>query len=106
MDFHHRAMSYLRSEFPEATTNTDDSTLHTAIDAGIRRAQLYKLVSEADVMRFIDLQWRMGSDFDTNPAYPWAAEILSDLRIPPKDKIAMLRDAYSMEPTNAEAAHE
>ena len=59
---------------PEATTN--------AVRIGIDRARQYGFVHSGPVHFFLDLMYVLGSEFDTDPQYPLAAQILKDPTIP------------------------
>jgi hypothetical protein len=100
MDFYTRLIRYLREQFLKETERLTDTDLMDAIRGGMVKAQKYKFQSEADVVRFIDLQWRMGKNFDNGKEYPWAKEILNNIRIMPKQKIEMLRETYAQHYAN------
>jgi len=96
MTFIVRVEKYLKDAFSEQVSSLSDDELGKRIREGIQRAQSYKFESEADVVRFIDLQWRMGENFDTDlEKYPWV-ELLSESGITPAEKVALIRDGYAM----------
>lgn len=96
MDFYDRAKKYLKGEFPERSSTLSDKQFKETIENDVEVARLYGFESEANAMRFIDLQWRMGENFDAGSKYPWVREILNDAHIAPAQKIAMIRDGYAM----------
>lgn len=59
---------------PKGTSNT--------ARIGIDRARQYGFVHPGPVHFFLDLMYILGSEFDTDPQYPWAAQILKDSTIP------------------------
>jgi hypothetical protein len=48
------------------------------IRTGVERALSYGIDREADVARYISIMYTLGHDFDADPRYRWAAEILND----------------------------
>lgn len=48
------------------------------IRLGIERAMEYGLTNRGPMRSYIELMFMFGSDFDTDPQLPWAAEILGD----------------------------
>lgn len=101
-DFFVRARQYLRATFPATARSMSDPVLTEFIKASILKANQYEFTSEADVMRFIDLQWRLGFSFDTEEE--WATEILTDTGIDTVMKIRLLRDGCAM--LTASALHQ
>ena len=97
MDFYTRVAQYLNSEFAAQTATYDDTSLNLLIKQHTALARLYKFTHEMETVQFIDLLWRIGFDFDTDPAYPWARTILANKRLPSSDKIALLRNAYAID---------
>ena len=89
-----RATVHLQRFFPQHCATLGPAGVHAAIDYGIDRADGYGIVGERDVALYLDLMFAFGRDFDTDPALPWAAAILTDPRIPaPKQRINRLHDA-------------
>ena len=79
--FYHRAVTYLREEFPSKTKKFDDEELKRNIFSGCTKALNYGLESQEDAMAFVDLQWRFLENFDENKETPWAKEVLNDNKI-------------------------
>ena len=79
-DFVHQLCIRLRAEMAEECRNVAD--LNEFVASGVIRARGYQIHSEGAVEGFIRIQLSLGADFDTNPRYPWAAEILrSDIAV-------------------------
>lgn len=53
-------------------------SVHAVIRYGHRRAQSHGFTSQRNVCLYLDLMFMLGSDFDNDPQYPWAREILQD----------------------------
>jgi hypothetical protein len=77
---------HLRSCMPSQTSVLSDEELLTTIETGISRAGSYGVILEFDVQRFLECTIKYGSDFDRDPAYAWAGEILHG----PKDGTAKI----------------
>ena len=54
-----------------------DEELVEAVRHGMERAETYGFDKRGPVRFFIDMMISFGTGFDTDPQYPWAAEILS-----------------------------
>jgi hypothetical protein len=52
------------------------------IRLGMERSRSYQLTRRGAVRFYIELMFMFGSDFDTDPQLPWAAETLNDLSVP------------------------
>jgi len=59
----------------------EDNGVREVIRLGIDRSEKYSLTNRGPVRFYIELMFMFGSDFDTDPQYPWAGEILNDPRI-------------------------
>jgi len=53
-----------------------EKVIEGIIDTGIDRAGRYGLTNRGPVRFYIELMFMFGSDFDTDPQYPWVAGIL------------------------------
>ena len=73
-DFVHELCIRLRAEMAEECRNVAD--LNEFAASGVTRAKHYQIHSEGAVEGFIRIQLSLGADFDTDPRYPWAEEIL------------------------------
>jgi len=74
----------------------EDGTRQT-IHYALERAGEYGIVSERDVCVFTDVMFAFGRDFDSDPKFPWAAEILNDesLHDSPSEKVDKLYETAS-----------
>ncbi len=55
----------------------DEGTL-AVVRLGIERSKKYKFDNRGPIRTFIEMMFMFGSDFDTDPQYAWAQEILTD----------------------------
>ena len=62
---------------PQLTKTLKDEQLKDAVRFGIGKAEKYGFTQRGPVRFFIDLMIVFGSGFDTDPQYPWIAEILN-----------------------------
>jgi hypothetical protein len=71
------------SEFaPKHVKVLGEEGTRAVVRLGIRRASRYGFSATGSVHFFLDLMFLLGSEFDTDPQYPWAGEILNDESIP------------------------
>jgi hypothetical protein len=71
--FQEKMRSHLRKVFVEQTAERSDHDLWAFVEAGIKRAQQYKIVCEDDVQRYLECMMTYGQDFDSNPKLKWAS---------------------------------
>lgn len=74
--FKDRMVTHLQSTFPDQTREMEERNLRDVIQAGIKKAESYKVVIEDDVQLFLECMITYGADFDINPETAWAGEIL------------------------------
>lgn len=75
--------TYLRLNelYPEKCQDFGETRLRRLIRYGVQRAASYKIGAPDDVRTYIDVMMLLGPDFDKDPAYAWAAEILNDAEV-------------------------
>jgi hypothetical protein len=65
------------SEFaPKQYEILGESTIGRIVRLGIERAENYGFTDRGPARFYVEMMFMFGSDFDTDPQYPWAAEIL------------------------------
>lgn len=74
---------HLREFAPELGRLHQDAVLRSAIRSGIDAAARHRFTNRGPVRLFLELQWSLGSEFDSDPQLPWAARIL---RMRPHDQ--------------------
>ncbi|HEY6345529.1 MAG TPA: hypothetical protein VIY49_28865 [Bryobacteraceae bacterium] len=82
-------LAHLWRFFPRECRAAGDGQVRKTIRYGIERAGGYGVASKRDVCKYIDLMIVFGKNFDTDPRYPWAAQILGK----PGDPAAKMRSA-------------
>lgn len=75
-NFENRMYAHATKVFPDECKALGEEGVRRLIKEGIERAARYGIEIEYDVARFVDLQYILAPDFDTNPEIPWAAAIL------------------------------
>ena len=76
--FEERMIAHLKQFFPKQCGALPEPQLLQLIQHGIKRASGYKITSERDVCKFIDLMIVFGRDFDADKKLPWAGRILKN----------------------------
>ena len=76
--FEDRMIAHLKKVFPEKFESLGEPKIREAIQYGTQRAASYRIISERDVCKYIDLMLLYGRDFDKDPALPWAQSILQN----------------------------
>lgn len=81
----------LDREFGDLDALFAPQAIQSTIRYGIARSGHYGIFGKADVYSYIRLMFTLlGSDFDIDPLYPWASEILSDSYHPANDRMVRL----------------
>jgi len=76
--FEKSMVGHLYSVFPNNCNALGETEVRNIVHYGIERARFYGIVIERDVSKYINLMFLFGRDFDTDPAFPWAAKILNE----------------------------
>ena len=71
-------VEHCREYAPRLFQAAGENGVHEAVQLGLKRSQAYGFLDEPQVRFYIDLMLVLGSDFDTDPQYPWASETLQD----------------------------
>lgn len=92
--FGHRVLLLLQTLAPRKYRALGEEPLHDLVRQGYQSAKRYGLSDERSLMNYIALAFILGSGFDRDPLYPWAAAILSSpTAVDPAQKGAALRAA-------------
>ena len=110
--FEDEMVAHLAQFSPPLFEAVGDEQMRTAIRFGIGRAEAYGLTFRGPTRLYLELMLLFGSHFDTDPQYPWAAEILADQESAPqmdraerlferavdyRKKVAGPEDAYTIQ---------
>jgi hypothetical protein len=92
--FEDRMIAHIKKVFAEQCETLGEPKLRETIQYGTQRAVAYRITSERDVCKYIDLMVFYGRDFDKDPNLPWAQSILQNQSIrTPSSKIERLYKA-------------
>jgi hypothetical protein len=75
-EYERRLAAHLKKYFPDTCAKLGDKGLLDALRHGVQRAKTYGIQAERDVVKFLNLMFVFGRDFDTDPRFPWAASML------------------------------
>ena len=67
---------------PKRSASLADDVIREVVQMGIERAKEYGLTNRGPVRFFIEMVFMFGSEFDTDPQYPWAGAVLNDAQTP------------------------
>ena len=105
--FEDRVIAHLKKVFPEQSESLGEPKLRESIQYGKQRAASYKIISERDVCKYIDLMIVYGRDFDKDPNHPWAQSILQNQAIKdPSIKINRLFHSAKCQDTRSKVTHD
>jgi hypothetical protein len=102
--FEDRVFSHLKKVFPEQSESLGEPQLRETIQYGAQRAAAYRIISERDVCKYIDLMIVYGRDFDKDPNLPWAQSILQNQALRnPSSKMERLLQAAQKQPPRTQS---
>jgi hypothetical protein len=76
--FENEMVAHLAEFSPPLFKAIKEDQMRVAIRFGIARAAEYGITFQGPVRLYLELMLLFGSHFDSDPQYPWAAEILTD----------------------------
>jgi hypothetical protein len=80
--FEDEMVAHLRQLAPQHCKAVGEKGLRQVVRTGFERANKYGLTNRGPVRFYLDLMIMLGSDFDTDPQYPWATDLLEDSTMP------------------------
>jgi hypothetical protein len=86
-------LAHLKTFFPKESELAGELELREKIQYGIKQASTYRITSERDVCKYIDLMMVLGRDFDRDKKLPWAAEILGTRNSPSVKTVVLVETA-------------
>ncbi len=78
-NYEQRMVRQLGKQFPGGCLGMSEKDLVDKVQQGIKRAAVRKITSEKHVGEFIALATALGQDFDMDPNFEWADELLGEL---------------------------
>ena len=88
--FVERVEAHLRRALPHVCAEMDTGAMRSSVNRGMQKARDYRILTEYDTVRFIDLMYTLGFEFDRE--LTWAHDILTDLQIPADMRLNMIDD--------------
>ena len=85
------ACDSLREEEPKFLEGLDDEMAFKRVEECVAKAESYGFTTERQVLDFIDIQTIAGVDFDVNPRFARAREVLTDLSREPNHRLSRAR---------------
>jgi hypothetical protein len=88
-----KMLAHVQEFFPRQCESLGEKQLHEWIEHGINRSSTYRIASERDVCKYVDLMMVFGKAFDQDSQLPWASEILKVAHTKPAEKMRLLFEA-------------
>ncbi len=95
--FEDEMVTHLAEFSPALSKVAGEQQMRKAVRLGMERAGAYGLDLRGPVRLYLELMLLFGSAFDTDPQYPWAAEILNDRDTGPQMQRAERLHAATLE---------
>jgi hypothetical protein len=85
-----RAIAHVNKAFPERCRELGEEGVRASIDVCQERGWRYGLEDDDELMHYLEVMYTLGFDFDEDPRYPWAREILCDAALGPETRAELL----------------
>ena len=95
--FIQRATEHLRRTVPDRCEHLGDAEVRRSIETAVAKSRTYGLRDELEILRYLNLMYVLGFDFDSSEKYPRAREILSDSTMRSKSKAVALGERARQE---------
>jgi hypothetical protein len=83
-------VQFIKTTHADACARFGEDALRSMVAQALRKAREYHLTAQTDILRYINVMYTLGCDFDADPQYPWAREIMSHPRLRPGSKMNRL----------------
>jgi len=80
-NFEDEMVQHIKQFTPKHSEIIGEKVVQQVVRTGMERAKKYGLTNRGPVRFYIEMMFMFGSDFDTDPQYPWTGEILNDSKI-------------------------
>ena len=77
-DFEDEMVEHIKQFTPKQSEVIGEDNVRQVVRMGMEKAEAYSFTKQGPVRFYIDMMFMLGSDFDTDPQYPWTSEILND----------------------------
>ena len=82
-----RVVAHVKAVWPTECGELGDAAVLEMVRGSIQRAVALGLVSEFDVVRFVDLGFILVKDFESNPYAAWTRPLLADRALGPEARM-------------------
>jgi hypothetical protein len=76
--FEEKALRHLLAFVPQRCAELGEAAVRESIRTAIRKSRAHGVESERDVLHYLNVMYWLGFEFESDPAYPWAREILEN----------------------------
>jgi hypothetical protein len=77
-EFEDKTFARLLELRPAECEDLGEAAVRESIRKGVKKAIGYGIDREGEVSRYINIMYPLGHDFDVDPRYRWATDILND----------------------------
>jgi len=75
--YHRELVARMKEFAPQLCRIIGDRGLDSVVGSGMKRAEKYGFTRRGPIRLFVELMFRFGSDFDSDPQLPWATRTLT-----------------------------
>ena len=100
-----RVIAFIRGRYADRCAAFTEAELRGLVATALRRSREHGFDREADILRYVNIMYTLGCDFDRDPAFPWAAEILARPQLSGASKVDLLVARTAQHLREFEAAH-
>ena len=83
-------LAFIRTNYPDACSRFSEAELRGLVAIALRKAKEHRFTDHADILRYINVMYTLGCEFEADPDFPWAREIMGDTRLRPGSKMDRL----------------
>jgi hypothetical protein len=84
------AVDHIRTALPETYDALGYEGVRESVLIAVQKAEHYGLERWPEIVRYLDVMYILGFDFDDDPYYSWAQQVLTDTDLPPDEKMDTL----------------
>lgn len=97
------AVDHIRLSLPDIFAELGAPQVRESVLLAYSKSARYALETWSDVISFLNTMYILGFDFDEDPRYPWAPNILQSTDLPSEEKARLLVEAALREARNIAA---
>ena len=91
--FEQTALAHLRQSLPEACAEIGETAVRQSIRLAVRKCAQYQFDTVSETLRYLNIMYWVGFDFDEDPECPWAQKILNNENLDSEEKLDALEQA-------------